>query len=229
MIPTGSLSIIVCIAVSRAVEIAYKRVRQGILSGAFAPGEHLRESDLVAYCGVSRTPVRSALNRLAADDLITLHRNQGARVKEWPADDVDDLFALRALLEGYAAARAAEHISLKQLDKIRTSIEEMDAVLISKKPLPAKIREFLRLNTVVHASIWEASGSARLQSMLSRLVEQALQVRTAATFTLDRIAESHHHHQELLSALAARDGLWAEAIMRSHIRAAQASLKRPID
>jgi DNA-binding GntR family transcriptional regulator len=209
---------------SRAVEIAYERVRQAILSGEFAPGDHLRESDLVAFCGVSRTPVRSALNRLAADDLITIQRNQGARVKEWPADDVDDLFALRALLEGYAAARAAEHISLNQLDKIRTSIEEMDAVLISRKPLPAKISEFLRLNTVVHAS-----GSARLQSMLSRLVEQALQVRTAATFTLERIAESHHHHQELLSALVARDGLWAEAIMRSHIRAAQASLKRPVD
>lgn len=214
---------------SRAVEIAYERVRQAILSGAFAPGDHLKETDLVTYCGVSRTPVRSALNRLAADDLITLHRNQGARVKEWPADDVDDLFALRALLEGYAAARAAEHISLKQLDKIRTAIEEMDAVLIGKKPLAAKTSEFLRLNTVVHASIWEASGSARLQSMLSKLVEQALQVRTAATFTLERIAESHHHHQELLSALVARDSLWAEAIMRSHIRAAQASLKRPVD
>jgi DNA-binding GntR family transcriptional regulator len=60
--------------------------------------------------------------------------------------------------------------------------------------------------------------------MLTRLVEQALQVRTAATFTVARIAESHHHHQELLQALTARDPLWAEAIMRSHIRAAQASL-----
>jgi len=214
---------------SRAVEIAYEKVREGILSGVFAPGDHLKEAELVDYCGVSRTPVRSALNRLAADDLITLHRNQGARVKEWPAEDVDDLFALRTLLEGYAAARAADRISLKQLDKIRVAIDEMDAVLTSRKPLPDKTSEFLRLNSVVHSSIWEASGSARLQSMLTRLVEQALQVRTAATFTLDRIAESHHHHQELLGALQVGDSLWAEAIMRSHIRAAQASLKRPPD
>jgi DNA-binding GntR family transcriptional regulator len=214
---------------SRAVELAYKKVREGILSGVFAPGAHLKESDLVAFCGVSRTPVRSALNRLVADDLITLHRNQGARVKEWPADDVDDLFALRALLEGYAAARAAEHISLKQLDKMETSINEMDAILASKKPQAEKTSEFLRLNSIVHATIWEASGSARLQSMLTKLVEQALQVHTAARFTLDRIAESHHHHQELLSALRAGDGLWAEAIMRSHIRAAQASLRRPAE
>ncbi len=212
---------------SRAVEIAYEKIRQAIQSGRFAPGDHLKEAQLVAYCGVSRTPVRSALNRLAADDLVILHANQGARVKEWPDDDVDDLFALRALLEGYAAARAAEHISLNQLEKLQVSINEMDAVLASKQPQPEKTREFLRLNAVVHAAIWEASGSARLQSMLTKLVEQALQVRTAATFTLERIAESHHHHQELLSALEAHDPLWAEAIMRSHIRAAQASLKRP--
>ena len=209
---------------SHAVEIAYAKVREGILSGRFAPGEHLKEAKLVDFCEVSRTPVRSALNRLAADDLIELHRNQGARVKEWPADDVDDLFTLRALLEGYAAARACEHISLIQLDKISNAIEEMDAVLASNGPVTKTTNEFLRLNTVVHGCIWEASGSPRLQSMLTRLVEQALQVRTAATFTVARIAESHHHHQELLQALTARDPLWAEAIMRSHIRAAQASL-----
>jgi DNA-binding GntR family transcriptional regulator len=173
---------------------------------------------------VSRTPVRTALGRLAAEDLIELHRNQGARVKEWPADDVDDLFALRTLLEGYAAARAAQHITLNQLGKLAFSIEEMDAVLAGQKPLAVKTREFLRLNTVVHNCVWEASGSARLQSILGRLVEQALQVRTARTYDLERIAESHHHHQELLQALQARDEVWAESIMRSHIRAAKVSL-----
>ncbi len=213
---------------SRAVEIAYAKVREGILSGAFAPGTHLKEAELVEFCGVSRTPVRSALNRLVADDLIEMHPNQGARVKEWPEDDVADLFTLRTLLEGHAAACAAGRISLIELEKIELAIQEMDAVLASGKPLDDKIREFLRLNTVVHAGIWQASGSARLQSILTKLVEQALQVRTAATFTLERIAESHHHHKELLHALRAGDSVWAEAIMRSHIRAAQASLARPV-
>ncbi len=209
---------------SRAVEIAYVKVREGILSGAFAPGAHLKEAELVEFCGVSRTPIRSALNRLVADDLIEMHRNQGARVKEWSADDVDDLFTLRALLEGFAAAQASTRISLIQLDIISNAIEEMDAVLESRGPVAKKTSEFLRLNAVVHGCIWEASGSPRLERMLTRLVEQSLQARTAATFTVARIAESHHHHQELLHALRARDPMWAEAIMRSHIRAAQASL-----
>jgi len=209
---------------SRAVDTAYGKIREGILSGAFAPGNHLKEAELVSFCGVSRTPVRSALNRLVTDDLVELYRNQGARVKAWPADDFDDLFTIRALLEGYAAARAAERISAEQINRIEESIVEMDTVLASHKPRKELIAEFLRLNAVVHSCIWEASGSARLQSILSRLVEQALQARTAAQFTLARVAESHHHHQELLRALQHRDPLWAEAIMRSHIRAARVSL-----
>jgi len=209
---------------SRAVDTAYGKIREGILSGSFAPGVHLKEAELVSFCGVSRTPVRSALNRLVTDDLVELYRNQGARVKAWPADDFDDLFTIRAVLEGYAAARAAERISSDQINRIEESIAEMDAVLASHKPRKELITEFLRLNAVVHSCIWQASGSARLQSMLSRLVEQALQARTAAHFTLARVAESHHHHQELLRALQNRDPLWAEAIMRSHIRAARVSL-----
>ena len=209
---------------SRAVETAYGKIREAILAGRFSAGDHLKEANLVKLCGVSRTPVRSALNRLAAEDLIELHRNQGASVKAWPADDIEDLFALRTVLEGYAAARAADRISLKDLENIASAIDDMDELLATTRPKAQRTQEFLRLNSVVHACIWQASGSARLQTMLSRLVEQALQTRTAAGFSLERMAESHHHHQELLEALKARDGVWAESIMRSHIRAAQASL-----
>ena len=106
---------------SRSVETAYQKIREAILAGHFAEGDHLKEAKLVKLCGVSRTPVRSALNRLVAEDLIELHHNQGARVKEWPADDIEDLFTLRTILEGYAAARAADRISLKDIDKMARS------------------------------------------------------------------------------------------------------------
>ena len=209
---------------SRAVETAYEKIRAAILDGSFSAGDHLKEANLVRLCGVSRTPVRSALNRLAAEDLIELHRNQGAKVRAWPDDDIDDLFSLRAVLEGYAAARAAERITSTDIELIAGAIGDMDRVLATSLSRAEKTREFLRLNSVVHGCIWRASGSARLQSILSRLVEQALQTRTAAGFSLERMTDSHHHHQALLEAPKAHDGVWAEAIMRSHIRAARASL-----
>ena len=212
---------------SRALDTAYTRIREGILKGDFAAGERLKESALVDYCGVSRTPVRAALNQLAAEDFIEVLRNQGARVKQWTESDVDDLFALRALLEGYAASRAAERISLKEIEKIEKCVQRTDAALRTKTTLEHKIELFLETNSEFHHCVWEAAGSARLTAMLARLVEQALQIRTARTFTLQRLRASQQHHEELLQALRARDALWAEAIMRGHIRAARLSLLHP--
>lgn len=212
---------------ANAADRAYDAIRSGILDGTFPPNARLKEAELVAFCGVSRTPVREALRRLAAEDFVRIQRNQGAQVKSWSHDDLDDLFSLRALLEGHAAARAAERITAADLAKLSDAIREMDAVLASDTAQSRKIAEFLRLNRVVHETVWQASGSDRLVSMLGHLVEQALMAHTAQKFSIARVAQSHHHHQELLRAMQARDAAWAEAIMRSHIRAARQALDPP--
>jgi DNA-binding GntR family transcriptional regulator len=209
---------------SSAADRAYAAIRAGILDGTFAPNTRLKETELVCFCGVSRTPVREALRRLAAEDFVVIQRNQGAQVKSWSDEDLDDLFSLRALLEGYAAARAATRITPIQLNKIAAAIAEMDATLAGSAPQQRKVAEFLRLNRIVHEQVWEAAGSERLVTMLSRLVEQAIMAHTAARFSLDRVAQSHHHHQELLRALRSGDPAWSEAIMQNHIRAARHAL-----
>jgi DNA-binding GntR family transcriptional regulator len=212
---------------SSAADRAYQTIRANILNGTFPPNARLKETELVACCGVSRTPVREALRRLAAEDFVLIQRNQGAQVKSWSVEDLDDLFSLRALLEGHAAERAARRITPEQIVRIRRAVEEMDAVLASTAAQAGKIAEFLRLNRVVHETVWEASGSARLVNMLGRLVEQALMAHTAQKFSLERVAQSHHHHQELLRALETRDEAWAGSIMKSHIRAARQALDPP--
>ncbi len=209
---------------ANAADRAYQAIRAAILDRTFPPNARLKEAELVAFCGVSRTPVREALRRLAAEDFVKIQRNQGAQVRSWSSDDLDDLFSLRALLEGYAAGRAAKRISDADLREIAAAIDEMDAVLAGGAAQQRKVAEFLRLNRIVHEIVWRASGSARLVSMLGRLVEQALTAHTAQKYSLSRVAQSHHHHQELLHALRARDEAWAEAIMRSHIRAARQAL-----
>ena len=212
---------------ANAADAAYAVIRGRILDGTFAPGARLTEADRVEFCGVRRTPVREALRRLAAEDFVRIQRNQGAEVKTWSDDDLDDLFDLRALLEGHAAAAAARQISPQQLQRIGGAIAEMDAVLASTAPQAEQVAQFLRLNRIVHETVWEAAGSGRLQSMLGRLVEQALIAHTARHYSLARVAQSHHHHQELLDALTAGDAVWAEALMRGHIRAARLTLKAP--
>jgi DNA-binding GntR family transcriptional regulator len=211
--------------VSNAVDRAYGKIRAGILDGLLAPGSRLKEKELVEFCGVSRTPVRDALRRLAAEDFVSIQPNQGAQVRSWTKEDLDDLFALRALLEGYAAKRAAKLITDEGLSRLENVIGQMNEILHADLPKQEKISEFLRLNRAVHEPIWEASGSKRLIKFLGSLVEQALVVHTVKYFTMDRIATSHRHHEDLLKALKARDESWAESIMTNHILAARSEVQ----
>jgi DNA-binding GntR family transcriptional regulator len=210
---------------SNAVDRAYDKIRAAILDGSLAPGSRLKEKTLVEDCGVSRTPVRDALRRLAAEGYVSIQPNQGAQVRSWSTEDLDELFALRALLEGYAAKRAAKLITAEGLNRLEKVVAQMNAILTTEMPDEEKIAEFLLLNRAVHEPIWEASGSKRLISMLSTLVEQALVVHTVKYFTMDRIATSHRHHEALLMALKAGDESWAESIMTSHIYAARSEVK----
>ena len=205
---------------SLAADRAYERIRAGIVNGEFAPASRLKEEELVRLCGVSRTPVREALGRLAAEDYVIVAPNQGAQVKTWSDADVTDLFDLRALLEGHAAARAARLVDSETLRRMQDNIEEMETVFASSASDARKTETFLRLNGQLHESIWKAARSERLESLLGRLVEQALVVRTAHQYTMDRIVRSHQHHRELVEAVADGDPIWAESVMRAHIRAA---------
>ena len=210
---------------SRAADQAYERIREAILDARFSPAARLKEEELVVFCGVSRTPVREALRRLAAEDYVVVARNQGAQVKAWSDEDMEELFDLRALLEGHAAGRAAPRISADQLAPLQRGIDEMTTVLANLGSAREKTERFVQLNQQLHESVWTAADSERLYALLSRLVKQAPVVRTARRYTLERIAQSHSHHRELVEALSARDAVWAEAVMRSHIRAGLAFLR----
>lgn len=210
---------------SQAADQAYERIREAILGARFHPAARLKEEELVVFCGVSRTPVREALRRLAAEDYVVVTRNQGAQVKVWSDEDMEELFDLRALLEGYAARRAAPRISADQLAPLDKGVDEMAAVLVGPDSARRKTERFVQLNQQLHETVWWAADSERLHALLNRLVKQAPVVRTARRYTLERIARSHGHHRELVEALRARDGIWAEAVMRSHIRAGLAFLR----
>lgn len=208
-----------------AAQQAYSKIRQGILEGDFDQGARLRESELVDYCGVSRTPIRAALQRLIAEDLVVAVPNQGVRVRTWSEHEIEELYALRSMLEGYAAARSASNITPAELAELSALVEETD-VLLNKSKITAdeQSREFLRLNAKIHKLIWLSSRSERLIGILSLLVDQSLQMRTARIYSSSGQLRSHHHHQDLLAALTAGDGAWAERTMFSHIRAARHAL-----
>ncbi|QFT78728.1 GntR family transcriptional regulator [Erythrobacter sp. THAF29] len=202
---------------TKASDRAYDTIRGMILSGELSAGDPLAEEALAERCGVSRTPIREALRRLEADLLIRRTDSQRSFVADWSLDDVADAFELRAMLEGYAARRAAESMSRETLDRLHACNSAIFAAITRPKP---DVATFLDRNREFHALVLEAAGSRRLTNLLSALIEQPVVWRTAHHYSLEAFQRSHSEHADLLSAFERRDGEWAQSIMAGHIRRA---------
>lgn len=202
---------------SSAADRAYAEIRGLILSGDASPGTPLREEALADIVGVSRTPIRDALRRLEAE--LYAVRTPGGRlvVADWDVDDVAEMFALRAMLEGHAAARAATRMTADGLAALKDCNARIEAAITAPEP---DVAGFLAGNRQFHDLVINASASARLATMLAGLVEQPIVRRTATRYDRSDLERSAHEHGQLIQAFAARDAEWARAVMAAHIRRA---------
>jgi DNA-binding GntR family transcriptional regulator len=208
--------------VAQAAERAYLDIRAGILTGRHEPGSRLREAELARRIGVSRTPVREALRRLTADGLVEVSANRGAQVVTYSDGDLEEIFDLRALLESHAHARAAERLDAAAISRLSELADAMEELGTSDDPAArARIAE---LNREFHGTIIDASGSPLLTTLLQQVIQVPLVHRTFHRYTPEALARSFQHHREIIAALAARDGAWAGAVMRSHVHAARVVL-----
>lgn len=201
----------------RASDIAYDKIRQFVLSGRAEPGQQLTEEQLARISGVSRTPVREAVRRLENELLIVRSDSKRLFVADWSADDIDEMFVLRGMLEGHAASRAARNISARQIEELGRISDLLDAAV---RCSPPDVTAFLAQNRRFHEIILEAARSPRLSAMLPMLVEQPVVRRTAAQYKTEELLQSAREHRELIAAFSARNSHWARAVMTSHIRRA---------
>jgi len=193
--------------------LAYTAIRDAIVSGKLSPATPLSEAELQQMLGMSRTPIREALQRLADEGLVTLTPHKGAVVTGTSVKDCQDVFYVREMLEGLAAALASRRMSDQLLDTLTAEYERVAALADA-----AGEREMISLGRGLHATILEASASPRLQRLM-RLVGQ--EVDRLGTFQLrakQRVVQAFHEHGEIIAALRARDAGAAEAAMRYHVR-----------
>lgn len=203
----------------RAVERAYSKIRAAIMDGSFAPGTHLEEEGLADVSGVSRTPVREALRRLAAEGFVEFVPHQGAFVPTWTEADHHEIFDLRAVLESFGARLAAGRITPGELDELSVLADQMEAAVESDRP--DRLDDVASLNNRFHSAVLTASGNRRLRLLAQSTVAVPLVLRTFQQYSPQRLRRSLSHHREIVEALAAHDGAWAEAVMRTHILSAR--------
>lgn len=204
--------------VTTAVEI----IRERLLSGEFLPGDRLGEEEIAHELDMSRTPVREALRTLAADGLVEIQKNRGARVAEWSEDELIGVFEIRMRLEGLAARRAAERANDEDVSKLNEL-----AKLVAHFSQPAPVRDFSQIskyNGEFHSELLRISGSAALTSAVDRVMFVSVLSRTRQAMDDEAMKRSSNHHFEIVAAVHAGDADWAEATMRSHILSARSSL-----
>lgn len=183
-------------------------LQHAILEGVLKPGERLRAEALAQRFGTSRTPIREALLQLEAQGLVEVEPNRGAVVRAFDRDDLLDLYALRALLEPAAAARAA------------TRIEEHDIARLQElcdKAQHANVDDQIAYNEDFHRIIVEAAQSPRLTVAMRAASGIPRAFRSRFWDSEEQRAESLLCHRRLVSAFRVRDAQLAEAVMRMHI------------
>ncbi|MDX5359720.1 MAG: GntR family transcriptional regulator [Alphaproteobacteria bacterium] len=207
---------------------AYAEIKAGILRNLWPDGAHLREQELAEHLGVSRTPVRDALRRLASEGLVEIETHVGCRVRGWKPADIDEIFGLRAELEGYAARRAATRLDPAALAELEDLCHRMEEAILADVDDPARRERIAPLNERFHAIILEAAQNDRLAGLVRQVVSIPLVLRTFARYEPAEIRRSMAQHRELLEAFRAREPGWAEAVMRAHIHAGHAVMKRAV-
>lgn len=206
----------------QAAEQAADAIRESILAGRIPAGARIAEADLARQLSVSRTPVREALSRLAAEGLVELSPNRGARAASWTAQELREIFDLRLRLEPYAVRRAVPRLTVAQLEHLSDLAQIM---LAAGRPGTGQdLTAIVELNRQFHGLLVEASRNASLASALTAVTHAAVVRQNFHHYGPGALARSLAHHAEIVEAARAREPGWAEAVMRSHLYNARATM-----
>ena len=198
-------------------------IREAIMDGRLGPGQRLKEEELARELGISRTPVREALLILQTEGLVEAAPNRGATVRAYQAEDLEDMYYLRALLEGYGARRAAARATQRDIARLRKSCERFDRIGVE-----GDLRELVKETLLFHNTILDVAGSDRLAQMVRNVIELPLVYKSYIWYSPEQKRTSSRDHVRIVDALESHDADLAESLMRDHVLEARDFLMRQV-
>lgn len=193
---------------SNLTSLAYDSIKRYILEGKLDEGARLTEEYLATTLGISKSPVREALNRLESEGLIRIEPRRGAYLREFSAKDISELYDLRAALEIHAVQTAK--VTPELLSELKQSLQRMRRFLKSHDKA-RYIEEDIRF----HTTLATATGNDRLCKMLEN-VQNQIWIFRRKTYELSSTSAADAH-EEIVAALEAGDRTRAERAMSAHI------------
>ncbi|ANY08243.1 GntR family transcriptional regulator [Pseudonocardia sp. HH130630-07] len=195
------------------------RLRDMIVHGEFAPGEHLVESTLATRLGASRTPVRAALAAAHQSGLLEHTAHRGYVVRAFDLEEFVDAYEARGLLEGAICRKVAENgLSVQAETRMRGAIERVNQLLAANETVDGLVRDRWRdLNEQFHGELLTELGETSLVRLLRNLRESALIAPVVATYDRELLETYNAQHEQILECLIRRQGQRAEYLMREHV------------
>lgn len=208
-------------------------IRDLVLRGEFRAGERLGEVELAERLGVSRTPIRAALQKLEEEGLLEAAQPTGYAVRGFTEADIDDAIELRGTIEALAARLAAERgVSSAMIDEMRDCLSMIDKTLAEEHVDLEHLNSYSTANARFHQLMLDAAGSEIIKHTLKRVVSLPFaspnafvfaQSKIPGAFDLLKIAQAQHH--DIVDAIEARAGARVEALVKEHARIARKNLK----
>ena len=190
------------------------KIRADIIKGVYKNGERLVEPKLAKTLGISRTPIREALRQLEAEGFIEIVPRRGAIVKELTIKDIDDLYAIKANLEGLAARQAVINLTEEQIENL-ININKQFKNIVEKNP--SVTDEYLKDNIDFHNIFIAASDNEKLVDILDGLSKNFQRLKTMLVSDAGRAATAVKEHKKIIDAFVSKDPDLAEKSVRNHI------------
>ena len=199
-------------------------VRELILGGELSPGARLGEVELADRLGVSRTPVREALTRLAAEGIVEIQPNRGARVATWTVAELEGVFDLRLSLEPQLTAFAVPNAGPADIGELDDLAHRM--VEVGSPGSSQDLDALVPLNRAFHDRLVALAGHPALAAALAAAIHPPIVLRNFHAYDAAALRRSLAHHVEIVAALRAGDATWARAVMTAHIHNARTVMVR---
>ena len=184
-------------------------IRDAILKGTLKPGERVSETDLAERFGISRTPIREAFRQLESEGYLQVIPRKGAVVASLSERDIEEFYAIKIILEGFAARIAAEKLTEKDIERLESINERLQKIAED-----GDVKTFFRVHNEFHELFIKASGNEKLYDMINQLVMKFKRLRLASLAQPGRMEISVEEHRNMIQAFKKHDGERADSLVR---------------
>lgn len=184
-------------------------IRDAILKGTLKPGERVSEPELAERFGISRTPIREAFRQLESEGYLEVIPRKGAVVASLSERDIEEFYAIKIILEGFAARMAADNLTAKDIERLEAINERLRQIAEE-----GDVKTFFRVHNEFHEVFIKAAGNEKLYEMITQLVMRFKRLRLASLSQPGRMQISVEEHRNMIEAFRNHDGERADSLVR---------------